>query len=137
MLKISYPLCEIGYTLNVPAEDVWDFITDTTRWPKWGPSVIAVDCNDRYIKKGARGRVRIPLGLWVPFVITDYKDKTYWSWKIWGIRATGHRTEPIDERRCTLIFDVPALAAPYLIICWIAIRRIQNLLKRERNSSQN
>jgi hypothetical protein len=137
MLKISYPLCEIGYTLNVPAEDVWDFITDTTRWPKWGPSVTAVDCEERFIRKGSRGRLRIPFGIWIPFVITDYEDKKYWSWSIRGIRATGHRIEHLGEGICTLIFEVPALAAPYLIICWIAIRRIQNLLKRERNSSQN
>lgn len=122
-------MCEIGSIINVPAKDVWDFITDTTRWPEWGLSVTAVDCNDRYIKKGSRGKVKLPFGIWVPFLITDYEDKMYWSWSVWGIHATGHRTLPIDERRCSLIFEVPAIAAPYLLICWIAIKRIAAILE--------
>lgn len=132
MIKFSFPFSEIGDTLNVPYHEVWDIITDTSRWPEWGPSVKAVDCMDRYIRKGSHGRVKIPLGLWVPFVITDFEDGRSWSWKIWGIHATGHRIEPIDDSRCNIFFAVPVLATPYLIVCWIAIRRIEGMLQHAR-----
>jgi hypothetical protein len=130
MLKLSYPKCEIGRRLRSPCHDVWECLTDTTRWPKWGPSVTAVEAEKRFIQQGSRGRVRIPLGLWIPFVITGYRDKRYWSWSIWGVRATGHRTEPLGDGSCLLIFEVPFFAMPYLFVCWLAIRRIANLLER-------
>ncbi len=130
MLKISYPTCEIGGRLHVPCHAVWDVLTDTTRWPQWGPSVTAVDCAERYIKKGSRGRVRTPFGLWVPFVVTEYEEYRYWSWRVWGIPATGHRTELGNDERCVLVFEVPTFAAPYLFICKIAIGRIADLLER-------
>jgi hypothetical protein len=128
MIKISFPFSEIGHMLHSPSGDVWDIITDTTRWPEWGPSVIAVDCVDRYIRKGTRGRVRVRLGIWAPFVITDFDDKRYWSWNIWGLHATGHRIEPLDKRNCNLFFEVPTLAAPYLFVCRIALKRIEAIL---------
>ena len=129
MLKIAFPFSEIGHTLHSPSADVWDIITDTTRWPEWGPSIIAVDCMDRYIRKGTRGRVKVSLGIWVPFVITDFDDKRYWSWDIWGIHATGHRLEPLDECSCNIFFAVPTLAAPYLFVCRIAIKQIEAILQ--------
>ncbi len=129
MLKISFPISEISSALNTPAQSVWELITNTIRWPEWGPSIIAVDCMDRFIKKGTRGRVKIRFGIWVPFVITHYEDNRYWAWSIWGIHATGHKIEPLDEYRCNIIFEVPTLAAPYLFICWIAIKRIETALK--------
>lgn len=115
--------------MNVRQQVVWDLITDTSRWHVWGPSVTAVESEERYIRRGSRGRVKIPFGIWIPFVVTDYEEKRYWSWSIWSIRATGHRIEPYDCNKCTLIFEVPFFAAPYLVICWIAIKRIENLLK--------
>lgn len=129
MLKISFHFSEIGHTLHSPAKDIWNIITDTTRWHEWGPSIIAVDCADRNIRKGTRGRVKVRLGIWVPFVITDFENELYWSWDIWGIHATGHRIEPLDDRSCNIFFEVPTLAAPYLFICWIAIKRIEAMLQ--------
>jgi Polyketide cyclase / dehydrase and lipid transport len=129
MLNIRYPYSEIGSVLHSPSGSVWDLITDTSRWPEWGPSVKAVDCMDRYIRKGSHGRVRVPLGIWVPFIIADFDDGRSWSWEIWGIHATGHRIEPIDDSSCNIFFSVPALATPYLFLCWIAIRRIEAMLE--------
>ena len=116
----------------MPSQDVWDIITNTTRWPEWGPSIIAVDCVDRYIRKGTCGRVKTLFGIWLPFVIIDFDDQRYWSWKIWGIRATGHRIEPVDAFKCNIFFEVPSIAFPYLSICWIAIKRIEANLQYAR-----
>lgn len=129
MVKISSPFCEIRKSINATQEAVWTLITDTSRWTQWGPSVSEVNSTDRYIRKGTRGKVKLPIGIWIPFLITDYEDKRYWSWSVWGIRATGHRIEPLDEKKCVITFEVPTLAAPYLLVCWIAIRRIESILQ--------
>jgi hypothetical protein len=42
-----------------------------------------------------------------------------------NIRATGHRVEYLAIKQCRLIFEVPWLAAPYLLVCKIATRRIK------------
>ena len=76
------------------------------------------------------GRVQTALGVWVPFVITDFNDGLYWSWKVSGIHATGHRVEQVDYKKCRLIFEVPWFAAPYVTVCKIAAERIEKLLKR-------
>ena len=128
MLKISYPFCEVGSFLDAPCGMVWNLLTDTRRWHEWGPSIISVDSVDRYIRKGTRGRVKVRLGIWVPFVVSNFEDKRYWSWDIWGIHATGHRVEPIGASSCNIFFEVPSLATPYLFICWLAIKRIKSLL---------
>ena len=129
MIRISLSSSEIGQTLSAPLEDAWEILTDTNRWTDWGPSITSVDCADRYIKAGTQGKIKVYPGIWAPFVITSFKDRRFWSWEIWGIHATGHRVEPLDHFRCNLFFEVPALAAPYLLICWIAIRNIRTLLE--------
>lgn len=131
VLKLSYPTCEIGRRLHFPCHRVWEFLTDTTRWPQWGPSVTAVETEERFIRKGSRGRVRLPFGVWMPFLVTDYDDGRYWSWRIRGIRATGHRAESLGDHACMLVFEVPFFAAPYLFVCWLALKRIENLLRRD------
>lgn len=129
MIRISFPYCEISKTLYSSSEEVWLLIADTTRWHEWGTSISRVDCADKYIRKGTRGRVKLRIGIWVPFVISYFEDKRYWSWDIWGIRATGHRVEPLGANSCNIFFEVPFLAAPYLFICWLAVKRIEAILQ--------
>ena len=50
--------------LEAPVDMVWGLITDTRTWPRWGPSVMAVDSPEPYIRAGLAGRIRTPIGLW-------------------------------------------------------------------------
>ena len=128
MLSMSYPNLEVGQSINGAASEVWHLIIDTARWPEWGPSVRAVECADRYIRQGSRGRVQTSVGLWMTFQITAYRRESYWAWRVGGLQATGHRVEPLDEFRSCLTFEIPRLAAPYVIVCKMALRRIAALL---------
>ena len=122
----------VATTMNItaPAACVWSILTDTRAWPEWGPSVIEVQCTRRFITAGSRGRVRTALGLWLPFEISDYDDGRYWSWRVAGTPATGHRVEARGENSSALSFEVPTLAAPYLLVCRIACRRIRDMAER-------
>lgn len=108
-------------------EEIWKVLTDTTLWPLWGPSISAVECEERFIRSGSQGRVRTTLGLWLPFTVTTYEELQFWSWEVGGIQATGHRLVAKDDDSCRIIFDMPWWAAPYTLICLLAIRRIIKL----------
>ncbi|GAX62564.1 hypothetical protein SCALIN_C35_0003 [Candidatus Scalindua japonica] len=121
---------EVYRDMHVSCETVWNVITDTKRWIEWGPSIIAVDCKDRYIRKGVRGRVQTALGLWVHYEITGFDEGRYWSWRIFGIHATGHRIEQQEGDKCRLIFEMPLFAAPYAVVCKTALKRIAQIVEK-------
>ena len=120
---------QVGRNIDASSTAVWRVITDTHCWAQWGLSVTAVECDERYIRDGSKGRIQTLFGFWVPFVVTHYEHGHYWHWRVGGIPATGHRVEPLAAARCRLVFEVPVWAAPYAIICGLALWRIARLLR--------
>jgi uncharacterized protein YndB with AHSA1/START domain len=118
----------ISKHLDAPAARVWRLITDTQSWPRWGPTVRAVDCTSRFIQAGSTGRVLTPLGIWVPFSIKAFEPERYWDWQVAGVMATGHRIEPAGNQSCVLAFTVPVWAVGYPLVCQLALNRIHHLL---------
>jgi uncharacterized protein YndB with AHSA1/START domain len=107
----------------------WELLTRTRHWPSWGPSVTAVDPGDATIVAGMTGRVRTPVGLWVPFRITRVDPPHRWEWRVLGLPATTHRVEPVPAG-CRVAFGVPLVAIPYLAVCRVALSRIATLLEQ-------
>lgn len=115
-----------------PASAAWELLTDTTRWPQWGPSVSRVESAEQYIGPGSTGRVLTIFGVWLPFRVTEFVAGQRWGWEVAGIPATGHRVESLGPDRCRVVFEVPLLAAPYLAVCRLAAERIRNILEEEQ-----
>ena len=128
MLRLEHDKIVIGMAIHCVAEDAWRLLTDTQQWPHWGPSVSQVVCEQRYIGPDSEGRVKTVLGIWVPFVITEYRHQRFWSWRIGRFPATGHRLSVEDESTCVVAFDMPWWALPYLVVCRVALGRIKRLL---------
>ena len=128
MLKISKELISVGKMFSASPDMLWDLITDTTRWSRWGPTVKAVRTSEPYIRKGSEGHVLTPLGIWLPFVVTDYEHERFWKWKVASVRATGHRLQSTDAGGALLWFEVPVMAFPYIAICRLALTRIADCL---------
>ncbi len=105
----------------------WDLLTDTTRWPEWGPTVRSVELDGDALHAGARGTVTTVAGLNLPFEITVFEPPGRWAWRVAGLPATDHRVEPEGEERCRVGFGVPVAAAPYLAVCRIATARLAQL----------
>ena len=121
------PMVATGRFVPVPASEAFELLVQTRTWPAWGPSVTAVDPPDARIGPGAVGRVRTAVGLWVPYRVTTFDEGRAWAWQVAGVPATGHRVEPADGG-CRVAFDVPVVAAPYLVVCRVALCRIAALL---------
>ena len=128
MIKISKNRVSVGKFYSASPLLVWDLITDTTQWPRWGPTVKEVQFPERFIREGSRGQVLTAFGIWLPFEIDEYEYASFWSWKVATIKATGHRLQTSESGGCSLWFEVPMIAAPYALVCQIALGGINNLL---------
>lgn len=113
--------------VHAPLSTTWRLLIDTQAWPDWGPSVRAVRCASRFIGPNVHGRVRTPLGLWLPFQVTDWEPETSWSWTVAGIAATGHRVTPAGPAATLVTFTVPGWALLYLPICRTALGSLDRL----------
>ncbi len=114
-------------------ETVWGVLTDTHLWPLWGPSLLRVDCRDRHITLGSRGRVQTLFLIWLPFTISEFRDLDFWSWRIGPLGATGHKLVRTDDRSSILCFDMPWWAAAYVPVCWLALIRIGRIASPKRS----
>jgi hypothetical protein len=127
---------ELSRKIDAPPGAAWTLLVETARWPEWGPSVRAVDCEDERIRAGSSGRVRIPGGLWLPFEIDAVSplpddpstgDSGRWTWHVARIPATGHRVEACP-RGARVVFELRLFAAGYAPVCERALNRIEQLL---------
>jgi uncharacterized protein YndB with AHSA1/START domain len=118
--------CWVARTIDAPAADVWALLVDVDAWPTWGPSIRGASV-DGPIELGRRGTVTTAVGVRLPFEVTRFEPGRAWSWHVAGVPATDHEVEPLHARRCRLRFGAPWVAAPYLAVCELALRRIDRL----------
>lgn len=129
----------VSRRIAASAEDVWALLTDTGKWPAWGPSITGAEPaaaspgsapgsgrGPGGLAAGSSGRVRTVLGVELPYTVTAFEPGRYWSWSVAGIPATGHRVVPQDGG-CLVTFTVPWWAPAYLLVCALALRRIERL----------
>lgn len=119
----------VSRVIPAPRSRVWELLVDTHQWPAWGPTVSAVRSSDRRIAEGTTGRVRTVGGIWLPFRVTACSEYR-WTWRVAGLPATGHQVEAAAGG-CRAGFDVPLLAAPYLVVCARALDSLARLATAE------
>lgn len=119
----------VSKVIAAPAPQAWRILIDPHAWPEWGPSITGADFDGTESELTAQtsGHVRTAVGVRVPFVVTDFDPGTYWAWKVAGIPATSHRVDPVDGG-ARVSMGVPWWAPAYLVVCAIALHRIENLL---------
>jgi hypothetical protein len=65
-----------------PAE-AWERYAVPARWPEWAPQITGVATTVDRLVAGAVGRVRVPLGIAVPFRVEDVDEAARrWAWQV-------------------------------------------------------
>jgi len=116
----------VSRDISAPAPVLWDLLTHVAAWPLWGPTVSGAEVPGGVIERGAHGTVRPTVGPSLPFVVTRFDGGTRWAWSVAGVPATEHRVRPTPGG-CVVTFSVPWWAPGYLVVCAIALRRIERL----------
>ena len=83
-------MLSVSRHIDAPADAVWKVLVDTDAWPKWGPTVSGGEVDGGVLTLGATGRVRTPVGVALPFTITEFEDGRRWAWSVAGVPATAH-----------------------------------------------
>ncbi len=119
----------VGRDVAVPVAVAAESLRDTLTWPKWSPTIDAVESDDRYVRSGTTGRVSVA-GAWLPFTVTECNGRR-WDWRIAGIPSTGHRVDRYadDPDRCRVVVEVPVVAAGYVPTCREALDRFAALVE--------
>ncbi len=121
----------ISREIQSPASVVWRLISEFAQWPRWGPTVRTVTSESDAVADGVTGTVVTPLGLAVPFEITEVQPGVSWKWRVGGVHATGHRVEPTGDDSCRLELSVPWMFAPYAIVLYLGVRRVECLAESQ------
>jgi hypothetical protein len=119
-----------GIDIDADASVVWPYLARFHHWPAWGPTVTAVESASSEVAPGVTGRVRTPIGLWLPFTIVDVDPGRAWDWRVAGVPATGHTVVPDGPSRCRVEFTAPWWASPYAAVLAMGLRRIQRLAEQ-------
>jgi hypothetical protein len=117
----------VSREIHASPRTVWPLLAEFRHWPAWGPTVTAVASDADEVSPGVRGRVRTPVGIWLPFEITTVEVEKSWTWRVAGIRATGHRLDEVAADRCLVEFSVSFWLAPYGAVLALGLRRLQAL----------
>lgn len=117
----------VSRVVAAPLDVVWDALVRVDRWPQWGPSIRAVELDAERISLGSRGSVQTLGGPRLHFEVTELIEMSSWAWRVAGVDATDHVVESVPGGT-RVTFGVPWIAAGYLGVCAVALRRIDRLV---------
>ena len=111
---------------------VWTLLAEFRHWPRWGPTVRAVESEAEAVGPGVTGRVKTFAGPWVPFQITEVDVGRSWHWKVAGFSATGHHVVELAGGTTRVEFTVPFVFAPYLVVLRLGLNRLRAIAEDGR-----
>lgn len=121
--------------IEAPALETWRILTDPAIWPTWGPSVRSATIDGPELGLGVAGTIDTFAGVRLPFEITAFEPGRRWEWRVAGVPATDHVIAALGDHSCEVAFGVPVVAAPYVAVCRVALRRIGMLATETRGVS--
>lgn len=126
LVGYSSVVWRVDRQIDASPEVVWRILVGLEFWPEWGPSVTRAELDGGDFELGATGRVWTPVGISLPFVISEFNPGRSWGWRVAGVPATGHGVEA-DGAGCRAWMSAPRWAPAYLAVLQIALRRIERI----------
>ncbi|WP_275571797.1 SRPBCC family protein [Mycolicibacterium vanbaalenii] len=114
----------VSRDVEASADAVWHVLTDLEAWLQWGPSVVRAELDGAAFELGATGRIWTPVGVPLPFAISELDQGRSWGWRVAGVPATRHGVQPRNDGS-RVWMSAPAWAPGYLPVLAIALRRIE------------
>lgn len=118
----------VSRRIDAPAAAVWKVLVDLDAWPEWGPTVSRATLDGVVMTLGSTGRVYTPVGVALPFTVTDFEPGRRWAWSVAGVPATSHSVEP-ERDGCRASMAAPWWAPAYLPVLAIALQRIEKMVR--------
>jgi uncharacterized protein YndB with AHSA1/START domain len=129
-VEVSGGSVVVSRVVRAAPSAVWAVLTDLQAWPQWGPTVAGAELDGAgELALGAHGKVFTPVGVPLPFTITEFEPGRRWAWRVAGIPATAHGVEPVGDGT-RVYMSAPLPAAPYVPVLAIALRRIDRMTSR-------
>lgn len=134
VISDSFPLMRLVWTsrtLPAPDFEAWRLLTDVRLWPLWGPSVreARIEGGGYLLEPSCRGTVLTAVGVRLPFEVTEFEPGRHWAWSVAGVPATAHSVDRLSDEACEVAFGVPWAAAPYLLICRMALSHLGAIVR--------
>jgi hypothetical protein len=111
--------------IQADASRVWERLSRIDHWTEWGSSIRSVTATHPAVVEGMEGHVRTVAGPRLAFSITSVEPGRSWTWKVAGVPATGHAVTPIGAGRSRVVFSVPWVFAPYLLVLRHALSKLK------------
>ena len=124
----------VGLDVDAPLAVAWALLTDTDRWPEWGPTVADARLDGPFLT-GTTGRVRVLGGPSLRFQLTGVVPLRRWSWRVAGVTATSHVLTDRGADGCRVDIGVPVWATPYLSVCRLGLGRLRDLAEQEAGTA--
>jgi uncharacterized protein YndB with AHSA1/START domain len=116
----------VSRRIDAPTEVVWRLLTDLDAWPRWGLTVAGAQLDGGELGAGSTGKVWTPVGVPLPFTISEFDPGRSWGWRVAGVPATRHGVDP-DGDGSRLWMSAPLWAPAYLPVLQVALRRIDEM----------
>ncbi len=88
------------FTVDVPLERVWEYVTRFDEWPKWAKHIKRIEFESGELKLGSKGKFYFKLGLKAIFEVNELHSLRNWKWRgptLWLNVETDHIFLPIDN----------------------------------------
>ncbi len=93
------------FTVDVPLERVWEYVTRFDEWPKWAKHIKRIEFESGELKLGSKGRFYFKLGLKAIFEVSELHLLQNWKWRgptLWLNVETDHIFLPVDKHHTKL-----------------------------------
>ena len=102
LTRLTHPTVTLHARGGASPDVAWERYAVLAHWPRWSPQITSVQADGDRLRTGLTGVVRGPLGVAVPFTVTEVDEAAMtWAWTahLGPVRLRLHHGVEPDPRR--------------------------------------